>query len=999
MKKPIFTIIQTCFLVLMLGFWQTGFSQVNISTHNTDFNTNFNGWNNTLPTGFTKTGANYVGTSAATTGGLYAISGAGFGYQPSGTAPATSVTLTGTFKNTTGSTITSLQISYDAFQIVYRASRLPGWAVTSSLGTVSGLNWSFNTSTSPSSPDNQSITLTGLNVANNATFTLTFFSDRGTGSNSSPLVGLNNIKVKSILPVCDDPTNLAENNVTATNADFDWDADGSNNFEYVLDQSASNPTGAGTTVNGTSYSTSSLLPSTTYYFHLRQNCGSSFSNWVYVNFTTPAAPCIAPSGLTYANTTHNASDLSWNSQGSNSFEYVLNQTTTDPTGAGTPTTDTTYNATSLTPLTTYYLHVRTNCGSGNFSPWTTISFTTLVEPCAAPTGLTAANTTHEFSSLSWNTQGTATFEYVLDQTSTDPAGAGTSITDTTYDATALTPLTTYYMHVRADCGNGNFSPWISTSFTTLVEPCDAPTGLTSTNTTHQSSDIFWNAQGTATFEYVFDQSPADPSVAGTPTTDTTYDATALTPLTTYYLHLRSDCGSGNYSQWITLSFTTLIEPCDAPTGLADANTTHNASDLSWNAQGSSSFEYVVDQNNTDPAAGTPTTDTTYNATSLIPSTTYYLHVRTNCVQGNTSAWTTIPFTTLVEPCDAPTGLADANTTHNASDLSWNAQGSNSFEYVVDQNNTDPAAAGTPTTDTTYDATALTSSTTYYLHVRTDCGNGNYSPWVTVSFTTLVEPCDAPTGLTAANTTYNASDLSWNAQESNSFEYVVDQTNSDPAAVGTPTTDTTYDATALTSSTTYYLHVRTDCGNGNYSPWVTISFTTLVEPCAAPTGLASSNVTAHGASFNWTAQTGSSFEYFLNQSAGDPSGSGTTTANTTLAVSSLMESTTYYFHVRRDCGNGNFSDWTTISFTTPSTLGIEEQGTVYLSAYPNPAQNLVTITGQTQGTITLNNLKGQQLASINLEQTNTVDLSAFESGIYFLVFTSESKTAMIKLIKQ
>lgn len=197
--------VSICLLTIMLLTIRTSLSQVLIAASNTDYNTNFNGWNNTLPTGFTKTGS-YVGTAASTTGGLYAISGAGFGYQ--GSSSATSASLTGTFKNTTGSTITSLAISYDAFQIVNRTSREPGWTVTGSIAGVGALSWSFNPATSPGSPENNSVTLTGLTIANNATFTLTFASDRGDGSGSSPLIGLNNIKVRSVIS-CSTPVDLA----------------------------------------------------------------------------------------------------------------------------------------------------------------------------------------------------------------------------------------------------------------------------------------------------------------------------------------------------------------------------------------------------------------------------------------------------------------------------------------------------------------------------------------------------------------------------------------------------------------------------------------------------------------------------------------------------------------------------------------------------------------------------------------------------------------------
>lgn len=184
--------------------------QVNISTVNTFVTTSLDGWNGTLPIGFTRTGANYVGTSASTTGGVYAIANSGFGYQPSGTSPATSATLTGTFQNTTGVTQTSVTIEYDAFNIVSRSSRTPNWAVTSSLGSVTSLNWTYNASSTNTSPDVKTVTLTGLSIANNASFTVTWASDRGLGLLSSPLIGLRNVKVKfnQLVVSCTTPTSL-----------------------------------------------------------------------------------------------------------------------------------------------------------------------------------------------------------------------------------------------------------------------------------------------------------------------------------------------------------------------------------------------------------------------------------------------------------------------------------------------------------------------------------------------------------------------------------------------------------------------------------------------------------------------------------------------------------------------------------------------------------------------------------------------------------------------
>ncbi|MCX7546434.1 choice-of-anchor D domain-containing protein [Xanthomarina sp. F1114] len=183
----------------LLCFGLSGFGQeIDINVLNIDYNTNFNSWNGTLPNGYTHTGeiTTYRGDQADTdSGGLYAVPNNGYGYQPSGSADH--LTLTATYRNTSGSPITELVISYEAFSIYHQASRLPGWSVTSVLGNVSSLDWSYNQSATNNIPDLRTVTLTGLNIANNATFTIDFDSDRGSGSGRSPKIGLNNIRVNA----------------------------------------------------------------------------------------------------------------------------------------------------------------------------------------------------------------------------------------------------------------------------------------------------------------------------------------------------------------------------------------------------------------------------------------------------------------------------------------------------------------------------------------------------------------------------------------------------------------------------------------------------------------------------------------------------------------------------------------------------------------------------------------------------------------------------------
>ncbi len=90
----------------------------------------------------------------------------------------------------------------------------------------------------------------------------------------------------------------------------------------------------------------------------------------------PAAPCATPTGLAATAITSTSAALSWSSvSGASGYEYVVDNTASTPSGAGTSTSATSADATSLTCATVYYLHVLTDCAADS-SGWATISFTT-----------------------------------------------------------------------------------------------------------------------------------------------------------------------------------------------------------------------------------------------------------------------------------------------------------------------------------------------------------------------------------------------------------------------------------------------------------------------------------------------------------------------------------------------------------------------------------------------------------------------------------------------
>jgi len=134
----------------------------------------------------------------------------------------------------------------------------------------------------------------------------------------------------------------------------------------------------------------------------------------------------------------------------------------------------------------------------------------------------------------------------------------------------------------------------------------------------------------------------------------------------------------------------------------------------------------------------------------------------------------------------------------------------------------------------------TVSGTYYF------GFQDYTPFTTGGTTLLdnvylnVETCRPPADIVASSVTFSAATIFWDDSPSlpaNGYQYYV-SSSPNPPSYGFPPTGstgfnvTTANITNLTSSTTYYVWVRSNC-NGLYSVWTPIPgvFTTLVQPAA------------------------------------------------------------------------------------------------------------------------------------------------------------------------
>ena len=219
-----------------------------------------------------------------------------------------------------------------------------------------------------------------------------------------------------------------------------------------------------------------------------------------------------------------------------------------------------------------------------------------------------------------------------------------------------------------------------------------------------------------------------------------------------------------------------------------------------------------------------------------------------------------------------------------------------------------------------------------LYVRVwSYGNSNQGTLAVCA--TAPTNCAAPTSLASASVSATSAQLSWQAGgtpapgTAYTVEYGPQGFTPGAGTILTVPGATTVTLAALQPGTAYCFYVRQDCPNGNGSSAYAgpSCFTT---PCAVPTSLAATAITASSALLGWqtagTPPSGTTYaiEYGMQ---GFLPGTGTTISGITTpsyAVTGLQAGTTYCFSVRQDCpgatGAGAFAGPVCFTTTAAST---------------------------------------------------------------------------------
>ena len=419
--------------------------------------------------------------------------------------------------------------------------------------------------------------------------------------------------------------------------------------------------------------------------------------------------------------------------------YTCAQTTTK-TNVTVP-----YNRVSSDPGTSYYIAFKYEGGTSN-NYYLGIDDVTVdfIPSCLAPTAVETSNVTDNSVTLTWTAGNSeSAWDLYISSSSTDvPDATSTpmySTSATSYTIPSLTENTAYTAYVRANCGDGDVSEWVSKSFTTLCTSVSVPYT--------ENFDSYTQGISTTTSYptgYPVVDMPTCWTTLNRSTNTSSYPQAFLTSSSTYAvsgncLFFRSSSSTPLYAvlpqmsenlSELQLTFTYRNEGVSTSNGTLHVGYMTNPADASTYVD-----MYTCAQTTTKTNVTVP-----YNRVSSDPGTSYYIAFK---YEGGTSNnyYLGIDDVTVdfIPSCLAPTAVETSNVTDNSVTLTWTAGNSESaWDLYISSSSTDvPDATTTPMysiTASSYTFSGLTGNTAYTAYVRANCG-GEQSSWVSANFRT------------------------------------------------------------------------------------------------------------------------------------------------------------------------------------------------------------------------------------------------------------------------
>ena len=388
-------------------------------------------------------------------------------------------------------------------------------------------------------------------------------------------------------PTCRKPINLTASNISQNSVSLSWTAmGGENDWDIIYGTPGFNPESAGTLVQNVGsnpYTLTGLNALTAYEVYVRANCGGGdVSDWVATSVTFNTAGCDVADQCQYVLNCEDSFGDGWNGASvavqqngvtiatvtfSDGSSYTANVTLCDNVPSTLVWTTGNYDSecsfTFVDP-TGATLYTSSGLTSGTiFSFTTSCSGSTPPTPCNVPTNLNATATAYNAADVTWTAGGSeSAWNLQYKAASASNWSSNIAVTTTSYHITGLTAETAYQVRVQAVCGNGETSDWATASFTTPAEPanpCNTPTNLQVNNITHNSATVTWTAGGSETAWNVQYKLQSASQWQEANVQQPTFYIEGLTANSTYEVRVKAVCAADNQSDFVTSTFTTLID--------------------------------------------------------------------------------------------------------------------------------------------------------------------------------------------------------------------------------------------------------------------------------------------------------------------------------------------------------------------------------------------------------------------------------------------------------
>jgi titin len=603
--------------------------------------------------------------------------------------------------------------------------------------------------------------------------------------------------------------------------------------------------------------------------------------------------------------------------------------------------------------TTYYYRVRTYGGGSSFSPYSNVANTFLsCTALPAPTGMTATTVSVNQINVSWTDNATDETGFRVERSYNGTNGwmeiASVSANTTSYQNTGRACTTRYYYRVRAFRSSGNsYSAYsnVANAITLTCVPPNAPTlrDILDADVTATQINISWtdNSGDETAFaieRYVSGATGWTP-IGATVADATSYLDTGRTCGKLHYYRARAyRAGDGQYSAYSNIvdGSTSICPPPTAPFGLTLTVPSSNQIDLHWTDASYDETAFKIERLSGGvwvQAGSASPNATSFQDTGRTCNTYYTYRVRAYRFGDNQTSSPSNQATEVTGPCAPPT--APSNLTATAAsltqiNLAWNDNSGDETSFRLERSPNGSTGwievVQLPTNTKTYNNINLVCGTTYYYRVRAHRYNdGQYSAYTTmVNTSTFACPASVPVLQRPVNgvlTVDNQPTFLWApVTDATGYQIQIDDASDFVTPLqDTMVTPTTYTASLLRDSVTYFWRVRSQGAGGSYSNWSPVwSFTVDQIRPATPrlsTPATGINIAALRPALTWLAAAGASqYELvvatdasFSNVVLNQPLARTVLTYSPT-AAQALQYGTTYYWRVRAGSGTGLWSDW-------------------------------------------------------------------------------------------